>query len=494
MVDALPGGSTRFVRRYEHDDEHAEVLFERLSPDALAQVAGFLRQRRREVLARRSVREIVDLLDRAAARWLDPSYPPRREAIAEIAFITGFSPQMVAHAIDEEQVSSRGPHLLEALRRELGDPEFLDGFRPNRRLGGFSRALGPELVGAIFSSNIPALPHLEIMRSLLVKAACVGRVSAGEPIFLRRYVETLAELDPEVASCLAVIYWERADDACEEMFLGSIDHLVAYGGDPQMSRLLSLRPPGLEATWHGHRLGFIHVTREAFAAGQDLRKLARSVCYDFTIFDGLACLCPQVCFVEEGGAVSPAEFARLCAEEMARFNVELPPRTLDLAQASRKHAFRQLCLMSTAMDVVAAPQDCSFLVALEPMERFEPSCGERLVRIAPVGGTADLERLAGSLPRHYLQCAAIATGDAARRHHELREMLASWGVTRIVPPGIMGRPSMMWHHDGVPCLGRMVTWCDHEVMVPERLLEQDLDQLLREVDRQPSATMGAALT
>jgi len=493
-IDALPGGSTPFLRRYEHDDEHVEVMFERLSPEALEQVAGFLRRRRRDVLARRSVRDIVDLLDQAAALWLDPSYPPRRDTIAEIAFITGFSPEMVAHAIDEEQASSRGPHLLEALRSELGDPEFLDRFRPNPRLGGFSRAFGPELVGAIFSSNIPALPHLEIMRSLLLKAACVGRVSAGEPVFLRRYVETVAELDPELASCLAVVYWERGDDDAEAAFLRSIDYLVAYGGDAQMDRLLSLRPPGLEATWHGHRLGFIYVTREALAAGQDVRKLARSVSYDFTIFDGFACLCPQVCFVEEGGDVSPMELARLCAEEMAGFCRDLPPRTLELAEASRKHTFRQLCLMSSSMEVVAAPEDCSFLVAVEAMERFEPSCGERLVRIAPVSGPADLERLVGALPRRHLQCAAIAAGDAAARHHELREVLASWGVTRIVPPGIMGRPSMMWHHDGVPCLGRMVTWCDHEVMVPERLLEQDLDQLLREVDRQPSATMGAALT
>jgi Acyl-CoA reductase (LuxC) len=235
------------------------------------------------------------------------------------------------------------------------------------------------------------------------------------------------------------------------------------------------------------------VSREALADGQDVQLLARSVAYDFTIFDGMACLCPQVCFVEEGGAVSPAELARLVAEQMARLAAELPPRRLDLADASRKHGFRQLCLMSSAMDVVAAPEDCSFLVAVEAMERLEPSCGERFVRIAPVAGPADLDRLIGSLPRRHLQCAALAIGDAAERHHELRELLAVRGVTRIVPPGIMGRPSMMWHHDGVACLGRMVAWCDHEVLAPELLLERDVDQVLAEIERQPSKTMGAAL-
>ena len=492
-IDAMPGGAVPYRKRYDHDDEHREVVFERLSPEALGQVVAFLKRRRREVLAVRSVREIVDVLDRAAAKWLDPAYPPRQGTIAEISFITGFSPEMVAHAIEEEQVSSQGPHLLEALRSELGDPEFLDGFRPNRRTGGLSRAHGPELVGAIFSSNIPALPHLEIMRSFLVKAACLGRVSAGEPIFLRRYAETLHEIDPELASCLAIVYWERGDDETEGVFLRSIDHLVAYGGDAQIERLLAARPPTLEGTWHGHRLGFTYVMREALAAGQDVRKLARSISYDFAIFDGFACLCPQVVLVEDGGDTRPLELARLCAEEMARWTRVLPPRRLDLGGASRKHGFAQLCLMNDALEVIAAPTDSSYLVTLETMQQLEPSGGDRYLRIAVVDGLPDLERLVAPLPRHHLQCAAIAAGGAASRHRELRERLASWGVTRIVPPGIMGRPSMMWHHDGIACLGRMVTWCDHELVVPELLLGRDVDALIAEVERDPSATIGAAL-
>ena len=493
-IDAMPGGATPYRKRYDHDDRHLEVVFERLSPEALARVVAFLRRRQREVLARRTVRQIIDVLDRAAALWLDPAYPPRAAAIPEIAFITGFSPAMVGHAIDEEQASSRGPHLDLALRSELGDPEFLDGFRPNRRTGGLSRAHGPGLVGAIFSSNIPALPHLEIMRSFLVKSACLGRVSAGEPIFLRRYAETLHELDPELASCLAIVYWERGDDDAEAIFLRSIDYLVAYGGDAQISRLMAARPPALDATWHGHRLGFTYVTREALAAGRDLRTLARSISYDFAIFDGFACLCPQAVLVEHGGDTSPGALARLCAEEMARWTRVLPPRRLDLAGAARKQSFAQLCMMNDAIEVIAAPPDGSHLVTVEAMQRFEPSGGDRYLRVVPVNGRADLERLIGPLPRHHLQCAAIATGGDAARHHELRELLASWGVTRIVPPGIMGRPSMMWHHDGVACLGRMVTWCDHELVVPELLLDRDVDALISEVERDPSATLGDALS
>ena len=494
VIDAMPGGSTRYRRRYDHEGERMEVAFDRLSLDALDCVIGFLRQRQRAVLARRPLYDIVEVLDHAAALWLDPAYPPRREAIAEISFITGFSPEMVAHAIDEEQASSRAQHLVDALCSELGSPRFLDGFSPNPRTGGLSRAHGPGLVGAVFSANIPALPHLEIVRSFLVKSACLGRVSAGEPLFLRRYAETLEAIDPALASCLAIVYWERGDDESERRFLDGIDYLVAYGGDAQIARLMAARPPALDATWHGHRLGFTYVMREALADGQDLRTLARSIAYDFTIFDGFACLCPQVVLVEDGGATSPSSFARLCAEEMARWARELPPRRLDLAAASRRQNLVQLCMMNDAIEVVAAPLDGAYLVTLEAMDRFEPTGGDSYLRMVPVSGRADLERLIGSVPRRHLQCAAIAAGRAAARHHELRELLASWGCTRIVPPGIMGRPSMMWHHDGTACLGRMVTWCDQELVAPELLLERDVVALISEAERDPSAMLGAALS
>jgi hypothetical protein len=39
----------------------------------------------------------------------------------------------------------------------------------------------------------------------------------------------------------------------------------------------------------------------------------------------------------------------------------------------------------------------------------------------------------------------------------------------------------------------MVTWCDHELVVPELLLGRDVDALISEVERDPSATIGAAL-
>ena len=482
-LDALPGGRETFIKRYERNDQTIDVAFERLSTEALKQVISFLYEKQEEVLQKRSVQEIAEVLDLAAEKWLTGSYQPRQQAIEQISALTGFSVEMVAHSIDREQASSRKPHLIQALINELGNPDCLDGFQPNARLGGLTRAFGPRLVGAIFSSNIPALPHLEVMRAWLVKSACLGRVSAGEPIFLSLYAQTLAEIDPELASCLAVIYWEHDDQESETIFLESIGYLVAYGSDQQITRLRSAKPPWLEATWHGHKLGFIYIPREALTQGQ-VHELADKVSYDYSIFDGHACLCPQLCFVEKDGEVSPIEFARMCATAMAAWVKNLPPRHLDLSEASKKYCLRELYLMrqegNEGIEVIAAPEDHSHLVVCERPSQFEPSPAERCLRVVPIDGLEDLERFIRPM-RRYLQCAAVAavTRESIVR---LRNSLASLGVIRLVPPGLMGTPSMMWHHDGVACLSKMLTWCDHELVLPEVLLTNNIESLMNAGD------------
>ena len=489
LVAALPGGVTSFIKRYERAGKTTDVSFDMLSAEALQTVIAFLRERCERVLRRRTVLGIVELLEVAAKQWLDPNYAPRQKAISLISDITGFSPEMVAHAIDEEQSSSRGRHLWQALENELGNPAFLDGFQLNDRLGGLSYALGPGLVGAIFSSNIPGLPHLEVMRSFLTKSACLGRVSAGEPTFLALYATTLYELDPEVASCLAVIYWERGDVEREEVFLSQIDHLVAYGGDEQINRLLKAKPAPLKAVFHGHGVGFTYLGRGALNR-QSLEDLAHRVSYDFTIFDGYACLCPQICLVETGGEISPREFALACAREMPLWAGQLPPRRFDLSEAAARYRVRELCLMRESkggeFEVIAAPDDYSFLIVLERLEQFEPSPLGRFCRIVPIDGFEEAERLIRPL-KGYLQCASVDFGaEETDEQRLLRRRLAEWGVSRLVPPGIMGRPSMMWHHDGIPCLGKMIRWCDNELVSPDQLLKAEGEDVMSGERLQPS--------
>lgn len=450
--------------RVERGEREVVIRWPLTTPALIRAVCAHLRERREAVLQRRPVAEIVASLDRVAEAWLDPDYAPRRLATAAISVVAGFSEPMVGHAIQLEQTSSRAGDLLATLDGELGDHTALDGFV--RTPKGRATAVGPPIVGGIFSANIPALPHLTVMRSFLVKAACLGRVSRGEPVYLPLYARSIQALDPELASCLAVLHWPAADRACEQAFFDEIDHLIAYGSDGTLSELRARLPTGVGATWHGHRMGLAYIGRAALdVEGEALDALADRIAYDFTVFDQHACLAPQACFVERGGRVGPGELAERVAAAMARWLVELPPRALSVSEAATLRGARDLAALRAMMGapeagVFTPPDQLQGTVVVTRPGSFEPSPLDRFARIVPVDGPADLLDYLRPVARS-LQCAAVAGATDA-----LRLALARLGVTRICRPGSMGTPSMLWRHDGRPCVEDLVRWCDEELVAP----------------------------
>lgn len=440
-----------------------EVTVRTFHPTAagIAQIAAHLRGAA-SVLRETPISELLDLFDGLAERWLDVDDPIRLATIEAVVATTGFSPEMVAHAFDLEQESSRRSHLERALAQELGDPTALDEATPNPFVMGRTRIVGPELVGAVFSANIPGLPHLEVMRAFAVKSPCLGKVPTGEPVFLAAYVRTLVEAAPHLADCVAVIGIDRGDADRRAAFLGGLDHLVAYGGVEAIDALRGACPPDLPATWHGHRLGFAVLAREALREERAVDELARALAYDFSLFDQEACLAPAAVYVEQGGRFDAEHVGRRIAAHMIDEARRMPPRELTVEQAAGQRAWLDDRQMDGAT-VIAAPAGLPFVVVLDADQELGPTPSGRIVRVIALSDLAELDDQLRPL-RRYLQCAAVAgTGS---RLHELGDRLARLGVSRLTRPGLMGLPSMMWRHDGHACLASMVRFCDEEVLAP----------------------------
>ncbi|MFN3477272.1 MAG: acyl-CoA reductase, partial [Candidatus Methylomirabilales bacterium] len=167
-----------------------------LTPAFLGEVIGTLTEARDRYLARLPIPGILEVVDRAIARWLDPGYPPRKLAEAALPEVTGFSPPMVASTLPKMLEGYRGDRLWKLLESELGDPLALDGFRPYA--GGYSRAFGPRLVTHVFSGNIPFLAAPGLILTLLAKSASLAKASSEEPIFPALFARSLAEEDPRL--------------------------------------------------------------------------------------------------------------------------------------------------------------------------------------------------------------------------------------------------------------------------------------------------------
>src|SRR5829696_3575031 len=201
-LPALPDVPTT-SRSYGEGEGAFELRIPQLRPGLLREQVRTLVEARARGLERRPVAEIVAVIDRVAARLLDPADELRVTAERALPALTRYSPEMVRRVLDRMAADWRAEPLTGLLHAEFGDPGVLDGFRPDAR--------GPALAAHVFSGNVPGVAVTSIVRSLLVKAATLGKTAAGEPLLPALFARAVAEEDAELGACLAVAWWPGDD-------------------------------------------------------------------------------------------------------------------------------------------------------------------------------------------------------------------------------------------------------------------------------------------
>ena len=295
---------------------------------------------------------------------------------------------------------------------------------------------------------MPGLPLWSLISGLLVKAGGIGKVPSAEPLFAGWFAKLLAEIDPLLADCLAIVWWKGGDAARERAVLDQADVVLAYGGTDSLGEIRGRVPATARFLGFGHKIGFGMIAREAL----DTRKAwatAHRAAYDVVRYDQQGCYSPQVFFVERGGRVSPAEFSTYLAHELAAFERKFPRRALSIEEAGGvaawRHAEETNSLTQLGRELLGSAADAWSVVHVEDAEGLVPSGLNRTVRVVAVDALADaVPRLAPF--RAFLQTAGIAASPETLFH--MAALLADAGVTRICALGEMTAPEAGWHHDG----------------------------------------------
>lgn len=273
-------------------------------------------------LANRPLDEIISVIDSVSRKWLDKNYELRKTAQKLLPLITGYSSEMVEFTIDYLASMFTKDELYRTLEVELGDPKYLDEFRPRKGVNVASKAYGPELITNVFAGNVPVLPVVSLTSGLLVKAAQLSKVASEEPLFPFLYQESLSEEDPNLAKTIAIGYWKGGDEEVERIAF-DVPVLVAYGG-PQSIRDIKRRVfPKTKFVPYGHKWSFGCIGREYLAKGR-VEETARDCSLSASLYDQQGCLSPQLFWVEKGGEVSPKEFGEYLARAMEKTNQRFP--------------------------------------------------------------------------------------------------------------------------------------------------------------------------
>jgi len=391
--------------------------------------------------------DLVGLCDAAARSWTQPGHPLgdfiRRNHL-------GFLPLWMRRANLQTL----------ALRSLRGRPEALDRFVPlGEKETMMVRAQPRGLVVHWVAGNVPVLGLLSLVQSMLCKNANVVKVSRRRPGVLPHLLAALSEatcvsargatLSGRVLTdAMAVVYADRHDEAAARELSRLADVRVAWGGREAVEAIVNLpRRYGTEDIVFGPKVSFAIVGAERLADDDTARRTAAVIAADACAFDQQGCNSPHTVFVERGGPIAPAEFARLLGEAMEAESRRAPLEEVDLADAMNvlgvrtEYAMRGEAHHSRGIQwaVVYADEDSGLA---------EP-CYLRTLFVRPVNDVFEVAAFCSS----QTQTAGLAVDD---RRHALADALTARGVERCPAVGAMRIYDAPW--DGLFPMDRLVRW------------------------------------
>jgi hypothetical protein len=424
-----------------------------------------LKRNRAQYLAAWNTPALARLLSSVAEDWLEETNPFRRLALEAAEAQTGFSANVLAAGLDAFFGRFTVDNLDALLVQELGQVERLDTLvstPPEQRTQRAAIAHGPELLVHITAGNLPSPALSSMALGLLTRSAQFVKCASGAALLPRLFAHSIYEVEPKLGACLEVADWPGGRSELEEALFAEADCVTATGSDETLDAIRRRLPGRVRFLGYGHRVSFGYVTREMLSR-HGAREVVSQAALDVAAWDQLGCLSPHVFYVEQGGTVSPEQFAELLAQALAHEEQRQPRGTLSHAEAaaiaSRRAFYEVRAAHSPDTRQWCSDGSTAWTVVFEADQQFQASCLNRFIYVKPVQELDEALRGAEAV-RGKVSTVGLAAPFSLTE--KLARQLADWGVTRICRLGQMQNPPLLWRHDGRPSLGDLVTWTDWE--------------------------------
>ncbi|MFQ5690171.1 MAG: acyl-CoA reductase [Gemmatimonadota bacterium] len=451
----------------------------RLSEEEAGAVAREVRAAALHARRERSLSQLIGAVSRAAVRLGDPDEWARNTALGLLRDELGWTAELAAETLSGMASIWSEAALWQILRSELRDPRVLESFRPEpldeagepdgkrassaparppADLRRRRRATGPPLMLQVHSANLPGVGVTAAVRGLLARSGVLCRVSRGEPGLLPLFARALAEEDPLLGRSLAVTWWPaESDEPAWDLWVKRSGKVIVYGGDVAVNAVRRRIPPHTDLIVYGPKLGVGVVLADAVGDATCAAGLARDVC----AYEQRGCVSPRLILVV-GDAM---RFAASLSDALERETKRHPGRVTSPEEAVAIRSLRAEAEFGSYAErtsgeagVLASRDDVSWTVIVKASPELEADDLPRVVRVFPVSGPGDVERVLGPLEGH-VQAVGYAGEEGAQ---ELAEAAARLGVSRVAPFGRMAWPPADWRHDGRFQLLPLLQWTDWE--------------------------------
>jgi len=416
------------------------------TPRAVAEALARLREAG-AALRRRPARETLDALARVLELWRDPASEPRRALEKELPDATGFHPATVREGLARALAPWSGEALRALVEREVGGPDALDGRGP-LLAGGF------ETTALLLAGVLPAPTLLAMLAPLALRSPVLVKPSQHDPVTARLVAGSLAEVDPGLGRCAAVVRFAGGDEACAAALLEA-DCVVATGSDETVAAVAARVRPPRRLVACGHRLSLAAFGPGALGGGA-LDDAARRLALDTALWDQLGCLSPLALYGVGDAAASERvgeALARALADAEGRWpRGRIPPEAAALASRERS-----LAEMRGAR--VWQGDGARWSVVCAGDARPRPAPLYRFLHVHPVAHAAALVE---AIRPHGPHLACVALEGFGRETRALARALGGLGASRICWPGEMQSPPLAWRRDNRGVLEPLARFSDLE--------------------------------
>ncbi len=354
------------------------------------------------------------------------------------------------------------PHRIKKLLDTSlqGSRSHLDSFIPkSSSTSSFLSAQARGLTCHWLSGNVPILGMFSIIQSLLCKNTNLVKIARNSSSVLARMIDQLANISTStisgiplngttITNNIALIYFSSDHNDLSEEFSKSADVRIAWGGAEAVNSITSLPSHyNCQDLIFGPKYSLSCISSESLNSPKSIKKILRRLSTDISVFDQYACSSPHTIFIENGGSISPHEFALKLADSLNSTLQRLPRDEPDKGLVSNirskvaEFQFKGIALADERLRWAVLFDECLSLA--------QPTFG-RVVTVKPVNSISDV------LPLLHPGVQSIGLSMQGQSRVDFASHAARKGVVRFPDIGLMTHFDNPW--DGIYMVDKLVRW------------------------------------
>lgn len=308
------------------------------------------------------------------------------------------------------------------------------------------------------AGNVPVLGLLSLVQGLITKNINVIKVPKINGLILPQMIHNIKETHvilpsgenlsgEDIFGTVSCVYCDKNDIKSQETLSKNADLRIAWGGKNAVESVVKApKKYWVKDIIFGPKYSFVGISKHAITK-ENLKDTAYKVALDASIFEQLGCNSPHTVFVEEGGSVSPLDFAEQLAKSMEKVLTRIPKQTIPEDMATR--IINKRCEYEFTGEVFA-PKGLEWSVLYSDETELSEACYYRTVFVHPVD---TLETLYTYVD-HNKQSLGLFIEE--ERKNKFSKEITALGIERITDLGNMNHYDHPW--DGMFPMDYFVRW------------------------------------